>query len=232
MSKFKVDDEFLYRYMPALEEKLFHAYPEEGELVHEFSEEFEKKMEKLINRARQKESYGIPVCTGKRIAAIIIAAMIGFLLASLHTKALPIEHILKKFYSYDEIVYEKATERRFTVPDEKSGEFKPMEPIYIPKGYELTDKDGDETFSYLCYKNPEGDSFFITQEQIIDGMVVSEDNEYVSEEEIIIHGFQGRISYKENGTIHIRWESDSTLYITAGNRLSKEELLKVCKSLN
>lgn len=34
-------DEFLYRYVSELEEKIMKAYPDDGELTHEFSESFE-----------------------------------------------------------------------------------------------------------------------------------------------------------------------------------------------
>ena len=56
VGKMRVDDEFLYRYMPGLEEKIMKAYPEEGEFTHEFSESFEKRMEKLLARMRKKDT--------------------------------------------------------------------------------------------------------------------------------------------------------------------------------
>ena len=33
MGKIRVDDEFLYRHMPGLEEKLMRAYPDDSELA-------------------------------------------------------------------------------------------------------------------------------------------------------------------------------------------------------
>lgn len=231
MGKIRVDDDFLYQYMPALGEKIAQAYPEEEKLVHEFSEEFEKKMKKLIKRARYKEWYGIPISTAKRIAAMILVALIVFLLTAVHTKAFPMERIIEKLFSYQETVYDKETDRRFEIPEGKAGEFVPLHPTYIPEGYELVIEDGDDTFSYLSYEKSETDGFFIQQEQVLDGMIVSDDNEYIKEEKTKIHGYPGSISYKEDGQIHIRWESDSTLYWVAADQLSKDELIKICEGL-
>lgn len=211
--------------MPDLEEKLFHAYPEEGELVHEFSEEFEKKMEKLINRARQKESFGIPVSTGKRIAAIIIAAMIGFLTASLSVEA-----VREKLFDFVKKVHEIYTETIYIVPEGKVGKFEPLYPDYIPRGYELTIKDTDKTFLYLCYENKEKNSFFIQEEQIKD-MSLYMDNEYIKEEEAYINNWKGKICYKKDGRIRSIWETDNCIYIVSATDLSKKKVLKICESL-
>lgn len=231
MGKIQVDDEFLYQYMPKLEEKLMKAYPDNEEFTHEFSGFFEKRMEKLLTRVRQKERYGIPIKTGARIAAAIALILAGSVAVSVNTDALSLERIKEKLYEYTQVIHKKETEKRYYAPEEKVGEFVPLYPTYIPKGYELTIEDSDGTFLFLSYENPEGTGFIIDQEQVKDGMVVGEDNEYVREEEAQILGYDGRICYKEDGQVHIWWESENTLYCAGSNSFGKEELLKICESL-
>jgi hypothetical protein len=231
VGKMQVDDEFLYRYMPGLEEKIMKAYPEEGEFIHEFSESFEKRMEKLLARMRQKERYGIPIRTGARIAAAIALILAGSIAVSVNTDALGMEWIKEKLYEYTQVIHKKETEKRYYAPEEKVGEFVPLYPAYIPKGYELTVEDRGDTYLFLSYENPENTGFIIDQEQVKDGMVVGEDNEYVREEKAQILGYDGKICYKEDGTVHIWWESENTLYLAGANSFGKEELLKICESL-
>lgn len=231
MSKIVVDDDFLYRHMPALEEKIMRAYPKEEELAYEFSEEFERKMKKLMKRAAQKEKYGLPVSTGKRIAAAIAVGLIGIMAVSVNTKALNMEFIRTKLYEFTQTVYDTYIERRYTAPEDQVGEFVPLYPEYIPEGYELAIEEADDTSLFISYENKEGTGFAISQEQIQDGMSVSDDNEYIREEETEILGYQAKVSYKDDGRIHIRWKSDDTLYLVMTNSITEEELIKVCESL-
>lgn len=231
MSKIVVDDDFLYRHMPTLEEKIMRAYPKEEELAYEFSEEFERKMKKLMKRAAQKEKYGLPVSTGKRIAAAIAIGLIGIMAVSVNTKALNMEFIRTKLYEFTQTVYDTYIERRYTAPEDQVGEFVPLYPEYIPEGYELAIEEADDTSLLLSYENREESCLVISQEQIQDGMNVSDDNEYISESPVEILGYQGKISRKEDGQIHIRWESENTLYLVGADGLTEEELLKVCETL-
>lgn len=231
MGKIQVDDEFLCRHMQELEKKIIKAYPDDEELTHKFSKEFERKMEKYIKRVRQKEKYGIPIKTGGRIAAAIALVFIGVMAASLNSDALNMERIKTKLYEYTQVEHKKETEKRYYATEEQVGEFVPLYPTYIPEGYELVIEDGDETFLVLSYENERKDVLFIEQDQIIDGMAVGEDNEYIKEERTEIQEYKGRICYKEDGALHIWWESENIRYVVAADTVAKEDLLKVCESL-
>ena len=87
MDRIQVTDELLYRYMPGLEEKLLDTYPTEQEIVHEFTAEFYERMQKLLKRARQKEKYGVPVTTWRRVAAVLSIVTISSLTVSLSVEA-------------------------------------------------------------------------------------------------------------------------------------------------
>lgn len=231
MSKIRISDEYLYQCMPVLGEKLAGEYPKEEDMVHVFSDEFEQKMEKLKKRVRQKERYGVPITTVRRIAAAILIGLAASLAAAIHTEALTIERIKEKLYEMEQIVYDTYTESRFDVPGDKAGEFVPLYPTYVPEGYELTIDEGDEEYLTLSYENENGEGIIIGEDLIMDAMTVTDNNEFVREESAVIKGYEAHIGYRDSGSIEIRWKSDDTMYLVGADELSKEELLKVCESL-
>lgn len=229
MSKIEITDEFLYQHMPAYEEKVLNAMPKEEEIDHEFSEEFEKKMEVLIRRAKQKEKYHLPVKTWQRVAAAIVIIFVATMTITFGTKA-----VREKLFDYTSTEYATYTETTYYSDEEVVGEFHAKYPTYIPRGYELDLEDGDEYFIVLEYiKETEGNiaSILISEDQIRDGMTVGMDNEYIKEEFCTIQGNNVRICYKDDGTIRAIWEENGCLYMVSVTELSKRKLIKICKSL-
>lgn len=227
MDKIQVTDEMLYRYMPGLEEKLLNALPEEEEIRVKFTEEFNQRMEVLMRRAKQKERYGIPVTTWRRMAAALAVIIAGSMAATMSVEA-----NREKLYEFIRKVYETYAETHYSSEGDKVGKFVPLYPKYIPEGYELVIKEEYDDILFLSYENKDGvHSITIRQDQVINGMVVADDNEYIKEEPCIVRDQKGRICYKENGIIRVLWETSNTLHVVSGKDISKEELLKVCESL-
>lgn len=228
MSEFRVDDDFLYKYMPALEEKVLQAYREEKEQPHEFSSGFERKMRQLIKRMLQKERYGFPVTTVRRAAAVIVVA------AGVMAASLSVEAVRDKLYEFVQTIYETYIETRYSVTEGTTGEFRPLYPTYIPEGYVSAIEDRDENFLVLSYEKEDENGLqgiVIAEDQITDGLLVSDDNEYVSESIVDVLGHEGRLSRKSDGCIHVLWEADGCLYIVIADVLTEDEILKVCNTL-
>ena len=227
MDRIQVTDELLYRYMPGLEEKLLDTYPTEQEIAHEFTAEFYERMQKLLKRARQKEKYGVPVTTWRRVAAVLSIVTISSL-----TVSLSVEAVRQKLYDFVQTIYESYTEFLFSSEEEKVGEFVPLYPEYIPKGYELAIGDVGDTHSFLSYENKEqGRSVFVQQDQITDGLLMAVDNEYIVKESYPKLGEEGQLCYKEEGTIRAVWKTENCLYMVSATDLPREEILKICESL-
>ena len=228
MSEFRVDGDFLYECMPALEEKVLQAYREEKEQPHEFSSGFERKMRQLIKRMLQKERYGFPVTTVRRAAAVIVVA------AGVMAASLSVEAVRDKVYEFVRTIYETFTETMYSVPEGTTGEFRPLYPAYIPEGYVPAIEDRDENSLVLSYEKEDENGLqgiVIAEDQITDGLLVSDDNEYVSESIVEVLGQEGTLSRKEDGYIHVRWEADGCLYMVAAGGLTEDEVLKICNSL-
>lgn len=229
MDKIQVTDEVLYRCMPKLEEKLLDELPEEEDIHIEFSKEFDKQMEKLIRRAKQREQYHVPVTTWGRMAAMVAVVIIGLM-----TATLSVEANREKLYDFIKKVYETYTETSYSSDEDKAGKFVPLYPEYIPEGYELAIEEVDDIFVTLNYEYEDEnsvESIVIRQDQVINGMVVAEDNEYVKIEPCNVRGEKGQVCYKKDGVIRVLWKTSNTLYMVSGTDMSKEELLKICESL-
>ena len=115
-----------------------------------------------------------------------------------------------------------------------SGEFKPLYPGYIPKEYEPAIEDEDENSLVLSYEKEDErglQGILISEAQITDGLLVSDDNEYVSESPVDVMGCNGRLSRKEDGSIAVRWETEGCLFMVLADTLTEEEVLKICNSL-
>lgn len=228
MGKIQINDEFLYQCMPELEEKLLNVLPEEDEIDYQFSERFQKKMRVLLKRAAQKEKYGIPVSTVRRIAAAILIALTATL-----TVSMSVEAVREKVLEFIRTVYETYTATVYYYEEEVVGVFQPFYPEYLPDGYELTTEEKGENYLILEYKSEtiENGSLLIWMEQIQDAMEVSEDNEYDKIENCTIQGNKAMICYKETDKIRIVWEDDGCRYLVSGVQLTKEELIKISESL-
>ncbi|MCI9491167.1 hypothetical protein AALC75_24465 [Lachnospiraceae bacterium 48-42] len=172
MSEFRVDGDFLYECMPALEEKVLQAYREEKEQPHEFSSGFERKMRQLIKRMLQKERYGFPVTTVRRAAAVIVVA------AGVMAASLSVEAVRDKLYEFVQTIYETYIETRYSVPEGTTGEFRPLYPAYIPEGYVPAIEDRDENSLVLSYEKEDENGLqgiVIAEDEITDGLLVSDD---------------------------------------------------------
>lgn len=223
MERMTIDDVFLYNLMPGLDEKLTSAMQENVD--YRFTDDFEKKMETLIKRGWQKRKYGIPVTTSRRVAAILIIVLIGTFALSMGVEA-----VREKLFDFIEIEHDTYIEKRFFVNEKESEEFLPLWPTYIPEGYDLVAEELFEDYHFLSYEFEEG-NIIICQEQIVDGMVVSQDNKYVKEKEINIQGVSAQMKYKENGVIRILWEKQNCIFTVSGKKIAEEELIRICESL-
>ena len=58
MSNMKVTDDWLYQYMPVVDEALIRGIEDSTDYEYQFSEQFEKKMEQLIRRENRDAQKG------------------------------------------------------------------------------------------------------------------------------------------------------------------------------
>ncbi len=199
------------------------ALPADSEVSHiTFSKEFEIKMERLIKQ--QKRSYYSLINTvGKRVACVIIAIILAITTATFSVKALReavINFLLETFEKFSTVSF-----------NEESNDFIDTyyAPTYIPQGYELKQAEKLATYHRLQYVSK--NSYIYFSQNTRDNYLVYLDTEDFGKEILTVSGLGAYIFEKENKTV-LFWSDNKYGYtITATERLSKEEMIKIAESV-
>lgn len=208
------------------------SIPDNNEIYHTFSADFEKRMNKLISSFDKKEkSISFFRNTLKRAAVIILTLCIGaFSLIMISPQArADFKNAVMEFYETHIKFY-------FITSDEVTGDFTNYEIItagYVPQGFTLKEKyDEYEAVGYR-YENEGENLTYDIYISLNDGLAVHTDKDKNNVENINVSGRDAYLIAGEN-----QGKPYSTLIIT-GNKitvtiygqLDKEEIIKVGESL-
>ena len=154
----KIDDAFLYKYMPAAERILMAEIPPEEELDHKFSWRFRRKMKALIKYesrtpGERKFYFGMKVA----FATIALILLVAF------SSAMSVKAYRFRIIDFFVEVLEDLTS--YSVQEEKpTGEIAdPVEPEYVPDGFEVTKRIEDNLGYSVWYENGAGDKIHYRQ---------------------------------------------------------------------
>ena len=208
------------------------SIPDDSEIDHTFSADFEKKMNKLIS-SFDKNKFNVSILrnTLTKVAVIILTLCISaFSLIMISPQArADFKNAIMEFYETHIKFY-------FVTSDETSIDFSNYESItaeYIPKGFIMKEKyDEYEAVGYR-YENTKENLNYDIYVSLNDGLSVHTDKDKNNIEEILI---SGRDSYLISGANE--GKPYSTLIIT-GNKitvtvygqLDREEIIKIGESL-
>lgn len=178
MGKPEVTDEWLYKMMPLCEERLMQELKAQTDYEYQFSERFEKNMNKLIRKVERREKIrrmGYP----RTVAA---AACIAVLLCATGGVAYAVG---MKFFSVKKTPSDlNMTRYTYSVTEDVPMELEMKEPGYIPEGYELVEKQESSLSAFYTYQNGAGEYLTYAQDLVVDGRITDIDNEYDWKEEI------------------------------------------------
>lgn len=186
--------------------------------VHEFSDEFNRKMEKMIKKHFSQK-------TKKRVAVIMIAAVLLICGFSMSISAIR-EPILKFFVE----TYEKFSSITFGVQDDCENTILPIEKCeigYIPDGFNLDTymEIGD---GYLWTYN-DGTNYIKINQFLISDYSLNVDTENTNYSEILINGYGG-ITFENKGCVNIIFSDDKYCYDIFGN-IEYDEIKKIAESI-
>ncbi len=193
-----------------------------------FSEKFEKLMNKLIHR-REKPYYVLINTAAKRVAVIILAAVITTVSATIGIAAIyqPFADFIMEIFD-DHTLFRPNPDNQTSSVDPLA-EWKAYTPSYIPKGFEVTNQSTDDYSSFIRYSNQKGENFRIIQ-TLAGGAGTYLDTESAEGEYINIDGIE--IFYYENkGENRIFFKKGVTMIFVNGN-IDKNELINIAISLN
>lgn len=219
-----LEDAFLYRYMPEAEAAMLAAIPPEAELRHSFSRRFRRKMEALL-RYERRSGFGRFAAGFGRIAAAVLIA----LLAVNTVLVCSVEAYREGFYEIVETVTEKFTAFFVEVDDNAPvTEFKPIDPPYIPEGFEVVERITSDIENSLLYFNESEKTIFYSQMMITPG-VTSFDTEDASVNVLPLYDCEIHV-ISENGTTRAYWINSGYEFIVSSNA-GYEEVLAITENI-
>ncbi len=224
MKRVEVTDQWLYKYMPVVDEAIIQELENNIEEC-EFSDRFERKMRKLM--WQEAHSWiGTFVKYAKRVAIIF-----GCIISSMLVVTMSVEAYRIKFFETLETIYRKAIVYTYTDEDEEA-EFRILEPTYIPEGYHEYQEEIilGHSINYI-YENE--DKEWITWRQLMahEGLTVGVDLEYDKEEKVEINGAIASVRTYDYGRCYIYYEYENYVILLSADNLSTEEAVKILESI-
>lgn len=225
IQKMKIDDAYLYEHMPEAERCLMELIPPEEELNHVFSRRFERKMKALLKYER-RTPWERKFYRGMKIAFAALAVILVLAFSSAMSVKASRLSIIEFFVE----VFEELTS--YSAKDAKqTGEIAhPVEPKYIPEGYQLTQRtDGNSGYS-IVFEDVEGNR--ITYRQLtLGGLEYLWNTEECETKEIEVKDYVVKI-IEEETMYTIYWNDDECTYRIIGpKQIAVDELLEMARSV-
>lgn len=221
----KIDDAYLYEHMPKVEANLMSLIPPEEELDHKFSRRFERKMKKLMKYERRSPKER-KVYRGMKLAFAALAVVVLIAFGS----AMSVKAYRFRIIEFFVEVFTDLTS--YSIQEERPDgeEIVPVEPGYVPEGYEKTYCVVDDSGYRVKYINEKGNLLYYEQ------MVTSAVGHFLDTEKILVKevNIKGRkISIIiESSACTLYWRDDRYVYnILGSGNVSEEELLKMARSV-
>lgn len=189
----------------------------------EFSEKFERKMDKLIRR-RNKPYFNL-ICTGGRRAACIVAAIIILSASSLSVEAVREavnDFFMSIFGDLTAVSVNNATEKDYpaTIKEEYAIS-------NLPDGFELSDYNRDSGTIFAAYFN--GDKYIFFEQFVHDSYLGYFDNEHSELEYYTDESGQEYLIQNTGHDYCILWD-DGNYILQITSNLNKKDALSLCKS--
>lgn len=225
MSK-KITDELLYKYCKTVDEYIIDKIPNDEEIDHTYSEEFENKIIKQENKHNFVAKF---YKYSKKVAIIFL------IIISVFGAIMSVDAIRYRNWSYKKCSQE---ETNYSFKGKiKSENFKIRKPSYIPKGFkevncdEISDfyftldySDGYDYISFECTKLNNGNFQIDTEDSVVN--------------KIIINGNTEADYIKKKDRHMLVWQDDENYYIlfiddieTSRMEDKYNELIKIAESV-
>lgn len=217
MGKINVTDEWLYQYMPVVDEAIIRGLENSTDCEYQFSGKFERQMKKLMKREAHQWLEVFYKVSQK--AAVLIVCMISFLaIVSMSVDA----YRVKVFDTIKTIWEDSVLYSYFTNQGQEA--FQCQEPGYIPEGYQETERILLEHWFSITYTNEDGD--MITWDQILvqDGTEIVTDIEYDQQVTKELNGMNVIISIYSDGFVSAYCEQGGYVYILTADKMNVDEV--------
>lgn len=224
MKQISVTDEWLYQYMPIVDEALIRELEENTDYEYQFSGKFEQRMKKLMRREAHPWRSAFYRLSKK--TAILFVCVIS----SLFVIAMSVQAYRVKFFETvksiweDSIVYSYFTDQHLET-------LQCYEPRYIPEGYQETERVISGHWFSVTYTNDDGKMITWDQMLVQDGGKFITDIEYDQQITTEVNGKMVVISLYLDGFVNAYCEHGEYVYILTAENLSVDEVCLLFDSI-
>ena len=218
----QIDDAFLREYVPEAEKAALDGLPPEE--AHIFSRWFERKMQALLRYERRTPFARRAAAAGRAVAAVLLCVLIlnAVLIGG-------VEAYRERAYEIVETVTRKFTAFSVKVNDNTPPvEFKPIEPPYVPEGYEVVGRIASDIENTVFYLNDDGKDIFFSQ-MVAGTAPVYFDTEDALVEDKEISGYEVRV-ISENEMTQAYFVAGGYEFVVTGTA-GYEEVLKITEKI-
>lgn len=220
---YKFTDEMLKSAVIKADRYEIEALPNDDEIQHEFSHEFERKMNVLIRQSKKSKLIRRQIFWRRRVV-ILIAAIIILFASAMSIAAVRAEvfkFITEIYEKYTHIFFEgtqsnKANDERFTI----------YMPTYIPEGFKLSNSEKD---GFILLEYEKGDDFISYNQQRIENVSMHINTEGVKLEELKLKGLPAKY-YSNHGVQNLIWYDDTYMFMVSST-LDKDIIFKIAESV-
>lgn len=224
-----ISEEMLYENAPKARDIWLGTLPQKADVPeHTFSEQFEKKMDKLLRRPKR----AVHLKTFRRtVAAVMIIATVMFS-AAMTVDAAFRERVIEVIVS----VFNELTDYRLVSHEPGKDQYEISEHTetefgYVPDGFVEKENIKSVDYEFIRYESKDGRFFELECENVLPGdsfhMILDTES---SEYEKVCLGEKEAYSNIKNGNSVILWTDDSFVYHLRSN-MQLEELKKIASEM-
>jgi hypothetical protein len=199
------------------------ALPADNEIDHEFSRDFERKMQKLIRKSNKSNTSRGGVAWRRRAVALIAAIIILFasVMSVPAVRASVIEFITEVYEQFTHIFFDESRS-----PRDATDEFVRYEPTYIPEDFEMVNIKAD---GLVLMEYEKENDFISYSQQRLENVSMHINTEGVELEELEFKGFSAKY-YSNRGVQNLLWHDGEYMYMVSST-LDRATVLKIADSV-
>jgi len=217
VEKISVTDEWLYKYMPIVDEAIIRELENKADYEYQFSGRFECRMKKLIRREAHPWRNAFYRLTKK--AVVLFVCVAGFLFVI----AMSVQAYRIKLFETAKSIWEDSVFYSYTMNQEQEA-FRCNEPGYIPEGYRETERIVLEHWFSVTYASEDGRIITWDQMLVQDGGGLITDIEYDRQVTREVNGMNVVISLYRSGFVNAYYEHGGYAYVLTADNLDIDEV--------
>lgn len=219
MKRIEVTDEWLYRYMPIVDEAIIRELEDGTDYGYRFSAKFERRM-KFILWKEEHPWIGAAYRQLKRAAVLGICVAVGLLILTMSVEG-------NRMKLFDTISTLREGSAVYTYFTDEEGEFRKREPAYLPEGYEEVKMSSNGIHFCMVFENSMCERITWNQWLALDKESIVLDTEYDSQMTCEVDGKFVTVCLYSDGFKYAYCENERYVYLLTADNMTIDEICKI-----